>query len=136
MILTIFKKDLKLFFSDKRAVLLTFLMPILLISLFAFAFGGIGSGSRKAKPIKLWVVDIDKSIDSKSVIASLDSVSGLTLVPKKIDEATSLVRKGKSVALLIFEKGFQDSINAGNSLPMELKYDAAREMEMGMLQIL
>ena len=37
MILTIFKKDLKLFFSDKRAVLLTFLMPILLISLFAVA---------------------------------------------------------------------------------------------------
>ena len=36
--------------------------------------------------------------------------------------------------MLIFEKGFQDSLSAGNSLPMELKYDAAREIEMGMLQ--
>jgi len=134
MIITIFKKDLKLFFSDKRAVLLTFLIPILLISLFAFAFGGTGSNNNKAKPIKLLVTDIDNSLDSKSLIASLDSLSGLILIPKEIDEATSLVRKGKYVGVLIFEKGFQDSITAGNSLPMELKYDAAREIEMGMLQ--
>jgi len=133
MILTIFKKDIKLFFSDKRAVLLTFLMPILLISLFAFAFGGVG-GNSKAKPIQLLVVDIDDSSGSKSVIAGLDSLSGLTLIPKEIEEAIGLVRKGKHVGVLIFEKGFQDSIIAGNSLPMELKYDAAREIEMGMLQ--
>ncbi|MBN4057958.1 ABC transporter permease [Olleya sp. AH-315-K02] len=134
MILTIFKKDLKLFFSDKRAVMLTFLMPILLISLFAFAFGGVSGSSTTKKPIKLLVVDIDNSTDSKSVIVSLDSLSGLTLIPKEINEATSLVRKGKNIGVLIFEKGFQDSINAGNSLPMELKYDAAREIEIGMLQ--
>jgi len=134
MILTIFKKDLKLFFSDKKAVLLTFLMPILLISLFAFAFGGVSSSNNTKNPTKLLLVDNDKSTDSKSVIASLDSLSGLVLIPKEINEATNLVRKGKNIAVLIFEKGFQDSINAGNSLPMELKYDAAREIEMGMLQ--
>jgi ABC-2 type transport system permease protein len=133
MILTIFKKDIKLFFSDKRAVLLTFLMPILLISLFAFAFGGSGSRNSKPKAIKLLVTDIDNSTDSKSVISKLDSLSGLTLIPKAIDEANDLVRKGKYVGVLILDKGFQDSINAGNSLPMELKYDAVREIEMGML---
>jgi len=133
MILTIFKKDIKLFFSDRRAVLLTFLMPILLISLFAFAFGGSGSRNSKPKAIKLLVTDIDNSTDSKSVISKLDSLSGLTLIPKAIDEANDLVRKGKYVGVLILDKGFQDSIYAGNSLPMELKYDAAREIEMGML---
>jgi hypothetical protein len=35
-------KDLKLFFKDKRAVLLTFAIPMALITLFAFAFGGVG----------------------------------------------------------------------------------------------
>ncbi len=134
MILTIFKKDLKLYFSDRRAVLLTFLVPILLITLFAFAFGGIGGRSSNAKPIELLVSDIDNSSDSKSVITSLDALSGLTLIPKKTEEAIDLVRKGKYVGVLIFEKGFQDSINAGNNLPMELKYDAARKIEMGMLQ--
>lgn len=133
MILTILKKDLKLYFSDKKGVLLTFLMPILLITLFAFAFGGT-KGTSKSKPIELLVVDIDSTTDSKSVIANLDSLSGITLIPKNVDEATDLVLKGKYVAVLIFDKGFQDSILAGNTLPMELKYDAAREIEMGMLQ--
>ncbi|PHR70201.1 MAG: hypothetical protein COA67_08720 [Lutibacter sp.] len=134
MILTILKKDLKLFFADKRGVLLTFLLPILLITLFAFAFGGIGGGSSESKPMELLVSDIDNSIDSKSVIAKLDSLKGVTIIRKGKEEATNLVRKGKYVGVLIFEKGFQDSINAGNDLPMELKYDAAREIEMGMLQ--
>ncbi len=133
MILTILKKDLKLYFSDKKGVLLTFLMPILLITLFAFAFGGT-KGTSKSKPIELLVADIDNTSDSKSVLANLDSLSGITLIPKEVNEASDLVLKGKYVAVLIFDKGFQDSIIAGKSLPMELKYDAAREIEMGMLQ--
>ncbi len=134
MISTILKKDLKIFFSDKKAVLLTFLMPILLIALFAFAFGGTGSGSRESQPIQLLVSDIDNSEESKSVLRNLDSLDGLTLIYKDVHEATDLVLKGKYVGVLIFEKGFQDSILEGKSLPMELKYDAAREIEMGMLQ--
>ena len=134
MILTILKKDLKLFFSDKKAVLLTFLMPILLISLFAFAFGGTGGNNNKANPIKLLIVDMDQSIDSKSVISKLDSLNEIVLIPKDSTEATSLVLKGKYVGVLIFEKGFQEAINLGADLPLELKYDAAREIEMGMLQ--
>jgi linearmycin/streptolysin S transport system permease protein len=134
MILTILKKDLKLFFSDRKAVLLSFLIPILLISLFAFAFGGIGVGDSKAKPIQLLISDNDQSTDSKSVISKLDELAEVKLIPKDITDAVQLVKKGKYVGVLILEKGFQDSINAGTSLPMELKYDAAREIEMGMLQ--
>lgn len=134
MIFTILKKDLKLFFADKKAVLITFLMPILLISLFAFAFGGIGGNNSEAKPIELLVSDIDNSINSKSVIASLDTLSTVKLIHKEVKEAADLVRKGDYVGVLIFEKGFQDSIATGGKLPLELKYDSAREIEMGMLQ--
>lgn len=134
MILTILKKDIKLFFSDKKGVLLTFLMPILLISLFAFAFGGTGSDNNTTNPIKLLIVDLDQSIDSKSVISKLDSLNEIVLVPTENKEANGLVKKGKYVGVLIFENGFQDAIKAGTALPLELKYDAAREIEMGMLQ--
>jgi len=133
MIRTIFKKDIKLFFADRKAVLLSFLLPIVLISLFAFAFGG-SDDSNSVKTIKLLVTDKDISVDSKSVIASLDSVSGLKLIPTALVEAKDLVKKGKYVGVLIFEKGFQDSIVAGKKLPMELIYDDARQIEMGMLQ--
>ncbi len=133
MIRTIFKKDIKLFFGDKRAVLLSFLLPIVLITLFAFAFGGINN-SEEVKTIKLLVSDKDMSSDSKSVLSSLDSINGLIIIPKETKEATDLVKKGKYVGVLIFEKGFQDSIAEGKSLPMELVYDEARQIEIGMLQ--
>lgn len=133
MIQIILKKDLKLFFSDKKAVLLTFLMPILLISLFAFAFGGVFKSS-EPKPIKLLVSDIDGSMESKTVISNLDSLIEVVLTHKEVNKAIELVQKGKYVAVLIFEKGFQDSIAAGKSLPIELKYDVSREIEIGMLQ--
>lgn len=45
-------KDLKLISKDKRALILTLIVPIALISLFAFAFGGAG-GSNDAHPISI-----------------------------------------------------------------------------------
>jgi len=133
MILTILKKDLKLFFSDKKGVLLTFLLPIILISLFAFAFGGIG-GSSESKPIDLLVVDNDKSKISQEIVTKLDSLSSIHIIATELEKGEGLVKKGKYVAVLIFDKGFQDAISSDDELPIELKYDAAKEMEMGMLQ--
>jgi ABC-2 type transport system permease protein len=40
-------KDLKLFFADKKSMLITFAVPISLITLFAFAFGGVGQEKGK-----------------------------------------------------------------------------------------
>ncbi len=134
MILTILKKDLQLFFSDRKGVLLTFLLPIILISLFTFAFGGMGGSSSKSQPIELLVADNDQTKESKAIIARLDTLASLQLVPTELAAAEELVKKGKAVGVLIFEKGFQDAINSGEQLPMELKYDSAREIEMGMLQ--
>lgn len=133
MILTIFKKDLKLFFVDKKAMLLSFLLPIVLISLFAFAFGGTG-GSTKEKTIPLLITDLDQSLDSKNVVASLDSIQGLVLIPESLTEAKAFVKKGKYVGVLVLNKGFQDSIHSGKKVPMELFYDDARQIEVGLLQ--
>ncbi len=134
MILTILKKDLKLFFSDKKGVLLTFLLPIVLISLFAFAFGGTGGSSSRSKPIELLLADIDQTSASKAIIFKLDTLASIHFVPIESKKGEELVKKGKSVGVLIFGKGFQDAISSGDKLPIELKYDAAREIEMGMIQ--
>jgi ABC-2 family transporter len=129
----LFLKDLRLFFKDKRAVLLTFLLPIVLISLFAFAFGGIFKSS-SPRPKKLLICDLDNSQSSKSIVADLDSLDGLKLTPTTFAEANSLVSKGSFAAALVLHKGLQDSVDEGKALPAELLYDKAREMEIGMLQ--
>lgn len=41
MILTIFKKDLQLFFADKKGAFLTFILPILIISISVLGYQGI-----------------------------------------------------------------------------------------------
>ncbi len=129
----LFKKDLKLFFKDKQAVLLTFLLPIILISLFAFAFGGLGGGG-SSKPIELLVADLDGTGSSVNIIAELDSLDGLIVIQTDFGKAKELVGKGDYAAALIFHPGFEDSVNAGKEMPVELLYDEAREMEVGMLQ--
>jgi len=97
MILIILKKDLNLFFSDRKGVLLTFLLPIILITLFAFAFGGIGGGSSKSKPIELLLTDIDQTKESKAIVAKLDTLASLQLVPTDLIKGEELVKKGKQL---------------------------------------
>ena len=130
----LFKKDLNLFFVDKRSVILTFLLPIILISLFAFAFGGIGRDSGKAKPIDLLIADLDQSATSKSVIAALDTLDQLNIQQTDEAECKKQVRQGAYAAALIFPKGYGAAIQKGETLPLELVYDEAREMEVGILQ--
>jgi ABC-2 type transport system permease protein len=125
-------KDLKLFFIDRKSVFLTFLLPIFLISIFALAFGG--NTSKKTKAVDLLVSDLDNTAGSREMIGSLDSVKGLVVTRMSLDSARQEVRKGNEAAVLIFHKGYEDSLNAGKSATPELQYDESREMEMGLLQ--
>jgi len=130
----IFKKDIRLFFKDKKSVLLTFMLPIVLITLFALAFGGVASTNSKARPVKLLVSDIDKSETSVEAVKNLDTLKNLIIKELPFQQAKKLVIKGKYVAVLAFYKGFQDSIELMKPMPAELFYDRAREMEVGLLQ--
>ena len=133
MIKTIALKDLKLFFSDKKSVIITFILPILLITLFAFAFGGFGS-SDEVKKIDLLITDLDNSKESIALKQSLDSIKGIHLIETTLEKANNAVRKGKFVAVLVLKKGFQQAVEKTDPIPLELKYDQSREIEVGMLQ--
>ncbi|MFY0630779.1 MAG: ABC transporter permease [Flavobacteriaceae bacterium] len=133
MILNIIKKDLKIYLSDKKGILLTFLLPIILITLFAFAFGGVGRKKSAPRPSILLVVDKDSSKISQDFITELNGLSSLRMVAKEEAEAVDLVQKGKNTAVLIFYKGFSEAVAANNPLPLELKYDAASEIQTQML---
>lgn len=133
MIVKILKKDLKVDFADKRGILLTLLLPIILITLFAFSFGGVGRKKRAPSPTTLLVVDQDSSKTSQDFIAQLDSLNTLRLVSKQETEAVELVQKGKNVAALVFGKGFEEAVTNGGRLPLEIKYDVARELETQMV---
>jgi ABC-2 type transport system permease protein len=132
--LKLFKKDLILFFHDQRSVILTFLLPFILITLFAFAYGSFGAYDGRSEPVKLMVADLDQTISSKEIIHKIDSLKDISIIISDSVMSKELVIKGKFVGALIIYKGFQDSLEAGNATPIELVYDRSREMEIGILQ--
>lgn len=130
---TIAYKDIRQYLKDRTAVLLSLLLPMVLITIFALMYGGIGK-PKEARPISLLFTDQDNTELSKEVFKTLNDQDGMQLFPKSYDEAAGLIKKGKNTAVLVLYKGFQDSIEAGNKAPMELFYDEAKEIEMGLLQ--
>jgi ABC-2 type transport system permease protein len=132
--LKLFKKDLKLFFHDQRSVILTFLLPLILISLFAFAYGGIGEFDGRSEPVRLLVADLDQTSSSKEIVSRFDSLKDMSIVISDSVKSKELVIKGKYACAFIIYKGFQDSLEAGHTMPIELVYDRSREMEIGILQ--
>jgi len=65
------KKDLKLFLSNRRDILLTFAVPIVLITLFALVFGGVGKNSRDNLP------GLTHSVAGTSIMMLLFSVAAI-----------------------------------------------------------
>jgi ABC-type multidrug transport system permease subunit len=130
----ILKKELLSFLKDKRAVMLTFLLPTILISVFALAFGG--SGNDDIQKIPLLVCDQDNTSITRQTISDIDSVKMIEVIPCSYDSGMDLVTRGKKAAMLVFRKGFSDSVSAMTSFPCDLHYDASQTQEMGIIQSL
>jgi len=130
----LFKKDLILFLHDRRSVILTFLIPVILITLFAFAYGSIGGYNGRSEPVELLVADLDKTPSSEGIVNQLDSLKDIITVPSDSAKAKELVVKGKYACALIIYEGFQDSLEYGITSQVELVYDRSREMEISILQ--
>jgi ABC-2 type transport system permease protein len=130
----LFKKDLILFLHDQRSVIITFLLPVILITLFAFAYGSIGAYDGRSEPVKLLAADLDQTKSSKDILYKLDSLDDIRIIVTDSIKSRELVIRGEYAGALIIYKGFQDSLEAGNSSLLEMVYDRSREMEIGILQ--
>ena len=132
--LKLFKKDLTLFFHDQRSVILTFLLPVILITIFAFAYGGVGILDGRSEPLKLLIADLDQTRSSKEIVDKIGDNEDIRIINSDSEKYKEEVIKGKYACALMIYKGFQDSLLAGNATPVELIFDRSREMEIGFLQ--
>jgi len=105
-------KDLKLFFKDRKSMLLTFAIPIALITLFAFAFGGAGKSDKDSK-ILLPISDLDNTSLSKEAISQFDSLKSIQIKLMSLEEAEKLIKNGNENCVLVIHKGFSDSLTTG-----------------------
>lgn len=122
--------NLRVFFKDKKALVLTFLLPIALTSLFMMVFGGSSSsdGKRGMSEFEIGVCDLIMDNASQQTVADIDSNKSFIVEP--VADSADLrdkVHKGKLKAgVIIYSKDKKQTY--------KLILDGAREVENTMLK--
>ena len=131
------RKDLKLFFSDRRSVIVSFLVPIAIASF----FGSLFNGPRTGEPAKInvMVVDQDDSAISKAIVAGFGADRNLKLTSAEAETARDSVRRGRTAVAVIVPKGFGEAAGAaffgdGAKPQLEMLYDPSRATELAMVR--
>jgi len=132
------RKDLQLFFRDKRTMVMSFAAPIVLASFFGFVLGGQGKGKISKIPVAL--VNEDSGSLAQAIQKKLAAEPSLELKPMTRTAAETAVRGGKLTAAVILPSGFGD--RAAKSLfrsdlekpKLEVLYDPSRGAERQMIE--
>ena len=133
MIWYIVHKDLMQAFKDRKGMMFSFLLPIILITLFSLVYGGISVGVED-KPQKVIFCDMDSTIMSQNLQAELQDSKGLSLIFRQKEVGKELILDGDIASMLLVNKGFSDSLTSGGAAPIEFFYDESKEMEMGLIK--
>jgi ABC-2 type transport system permease protein len=136
--LAMVRKDLLLFFSDRRAVIVAFAVPIFIGAFIGSITGGAGETERPR--VKLAVVDEDGSAVSKAIVAAAQADPNLNVTVASAAEARDLVGKGTIAVGIVFPTGFGDGSRRalfqqnGPKPELAVFYDPSRTIEVGMVQ--
>lgn len=99
------RKDILLFFVDRRALLMSFALPIAIGSFFGYVLGGAGNQQNNTK-IPVLAVDQDGSAISREIVKRLGDEKALDVKPSNPDDARAAVRKGKATVAVIIPPNF------------------------------
>ena len=132
------RRDIRLFFLDRRAVLMSFLAPILIGSFFGYIFGG-SPKDEPASKIEVAAVNQDTTGISDKIVSSLTSESAFHVKPMSADEARTAVRSGKITVALVIPPGFADSavgafLRGFGQPQVQLLYDPSHGPELQMVR--
>ena len=128
------KKDIGLFLSDRQAVVLSLVVPILIASILGW-LDSSASGDSPSSPMVMDVVDFDQSLLTKAIKERL--VKGKSVMPVEVTEAAALgnIKEGKVAFAVIFPKEFGTMANEallGQSKKptLEMVTDPSKPMEI------
>jgi ABC-2 type transport system permease protein len=132
------RKDLQLFFSDRRAVVMSFVVPIAIASFFGSIFSGPNRNSEPLR-ISIAITDEDGSSISKDIVAGAGADQNLALTLQTAEDARAAVRRGKMSVAVVIPAGFGAASVAalsGNSTKptLNLVYDPSHATELAMVR--
>jgi ABC-2 type transport system permease protein len=106
------RKDILLFLVDRRALLMSFAIPIAIGSFFGYVLGGTGDQANQSK-IPVLAVDQDGSAISRDIVNQLSGEKSLEVKPSNPNDARASVRKGTATVAVIIPPNFGQ--NAGRA---------------------
>ncbi len=132
------RRDLYLYITDRRAVIMSLAAPILIGSFFGYIFGGVANDAPSAR-VPVAVIDNDQSEISRRLVAGLTADRMLEIRPGTLEQARAAVRGGKTTVAVAIPQGFgpqaaQALFRGGNPPELELLYDPSHGPEMGMVR--
>jgi ABC-type multidrug transport system permease subunit len=136
-LLAMVRKDLQLFFSDRRSVIVSFVVPIAIASFFGSIFSGPTRSSEPAR-IAVAIIDQDGSAISRDIVAGMQADKNFNVTTPSDAEARDAVRRGRLAAAVIVPPGFGEA--AGNAFfgngdkpPLNVIFDPSRGTEKAMV---
>ncbi len=98
------RKDIQLFFADRRALLMSFAIPIAIGSFFGYVLGGQNEGNQGK--ISVLVVDQDGSAISREISSRLSGEKALDVKAATPSDARAAVRKGTATVAVMIPANF------------------------------
>ena len=138
-LLAMVRKDLLLFFSDRRSVIVAFAVPIFIGSFFGSITGGSGQSNGRPK-VSVAIADEDGSTLSKAIVSNAFADPGLRVTAQSPAEVKDVVRKGESAVGIVippkFGEGTLQSLMRRSDAKPELAiyYDPSRMIEAQLVQ--
>ena len=130
------RKDLILYFSNKRALIITLAAPIAIAAFFGSLFG---NSDNKPSRVPIVIVDQDKSPITRQIILGMQDDTALNVT--ELDEAAALdeVRKGKVRAAVVLAAKFGEQAGRAmfsNSAKPDVKihYDPSQSIALAMVR--
>jgi len=118
--LNIALKDLQIFFRDRGAVVLLFLLPLMFIAVFSGALAAIGGGEDKDTRILLPVVDLDGGEAAQTLLNSLNAAGGVRLERYAQEEAQALLQENELARVLTIPANFTADIIDSRQVTLRL----------------
>jgi hypothetical protein len=137
-ILAMIRKDLQVHYSDRRAVIMSFVAPIAIASFLGAITGGSGTSGEPAK-IPIAIVDQDGSAVTNAIVAGVQADNSLQVTTLAADAARESVKRGDVTVAVIIPAGFGQAsglafFGGGAKPDVSVLYDPSHRAEMGLVR--
>jgi ABC-2 type transport system permease protein len=129
------RKDLVLYFSNRRALIMSIAAPIAI----AAFFGALFSTDQKPSRVPVAVTDLDRSALSAKLVANLRGDATFELQEADEAAAARLVQQGKLRAAIVLPKGLGDAtpgalFGAADKPVITVRHDPSQPMVLAMVR--